>query len=278
VGFGTPLSLVIGLILISGGLVLFFLGNFRPDIKKDSDNIYAVLAIIAGILGVVSFNKEIVPSLEQLLLAGMGIFLMWENINNRTPNPDARRSFDNRRDDDRAGRRTPYRADRVSEYEEFNPPRGSAGLRGEYQDAGYGSNSYRGDRSLPRRDERDNDRGNDRTRRDRPNRSDRFDNYGNSQPEDRFGSSPRQLSDRPERNNRDEQFGRPSDRSGDRPSRDDAPRRRNPDERPPRRRPDRVEDVNAEVIDDIPAADYTDFTPVESTDRGNSGSSWGPQD
>jgi hypothetical protein len=270
VGFGTPLSLVIGLILISGGLVLFFLGNFRPDIKKDSDNIYAVLAILAGILGVVSFNKEIVPSLEQLLLAGMGIFLMWENINNRTPNPDARRSFDNRREEERSARRPSYRADRVNEYEEFNPPRGSAGLRGEYQDAGYGSNSdYRGDRSLPRRDERDNDR----SRRDRPNRSDRFDNYGNERPDDRFGGAPRQLTDRndrPERNPGSDRF--------ERPSRDDAPRRRNPDERPPRRRPDRVEDINSDVIDDIPAADYTDFTPVESTDRGNSGSSWGPQD
>ncbi|NJN49514.1 MAG: hypothetical protein HC805_06780 [Alkalinema sp. RL_2_19] len=88
-GFGTPLSLVIGLILISGGLVLFFLGNFRPDLKRDSDNIYGVLGILAGILGVVSFNKDIVPSIEQLLLAGMCIFLMWENIQNRTPNPDA---------------------------------------------------------------------------------------------------------------------------------------------------------------------------------------------
>ncbi|MBE9032699.1 hypothetical protein IQ266_23460, partial [filamentous cyanobacterium LEGE 11480] len=151
-GFGTPLSLVIGLILISGGLVLFFLGNFRPDLKRDSDSIYGVLGILAGILGVVSFNKDIVPSIEQLLLAGMCIFLMWENIQNRTPNPDAKRSFsgDGRRDDDRAPSRRPYRAERAPEYDEFAPPpRSNAGLRGEYEGAaGYGRNDGYQDRSL----------------------------------------------------------------------------------------------------------------------------------
>ncbi|NJN49513.1 MAG: hypothetical protein HC805_06775 [Alkalinema sp. RL_2_19] len=56
-------------------------------------------------------------------------------------------------------------------------------------------------------------------------------------------------------------------------------RRRNPDERPPRRRPpERVEDINAQPVEDIPSADYVDFTPIESTDTRPSANGWGPQD
>jgi hypothetical protein len=294
VGFGTPLSLVIGLILIGGGLALFFLGNIKPDIKRDSDNVYAILAIIAGILGVISFNKEIVPSMEQLLLAGMAIFLMWENIQKRTPNPEARREFTSRDDSPRR----PYRADRVSEYEEFGG-RGGAGLRGD-----RGGYDDRSDRSLPRRD-RDDDRGSRRggygddfgggpSRRDEPPAPRRIPGRSGGRDEaDRGrGDSSRGDSDRSD-------FGRGGDFDNE-PGRSDmgrareargygnsnefgddppAPRRRpNRDDAPPRRRrsPDRVEDVN-NAPEDIPDADYVDFTPVESENRPSGGSSWGPQ-
>ncbi len=277
-GFGTPLSLVIGLILISGGLVLFFLDNIRPDLKRDSDNVYAFLGIIAGILGVISFNKEIVPSLEQMLLAGMCIFLMYDNVQKRTPNPDAKRRFsdDSRRDDDRPSRR-PYRAERTPEYDEFAPPpRRSAGLSGGYEDGGYSRSGYDAgysDRSLPRRDDRD------RPRRDRPNRSSRFeDNYGAPRPDASFGGEPRQI---PGRSGNMPPEDLRSDRG--RPNIDaDRPRRRDPDARPPRRRPspERVEDVNAPPSEEIPTADYVDFTPIEPTDTraGSSPNGWGPQE
>jgi hypothetical protein len=280
VGFGTPLSLVIGLILISGGLVLFFLDNIRPDLKRDSDNVYAVLGILAGILGVISFNKDIVPSMEQMILAGMCIFLMYDNVQKRTPNPDAKRSFpgEGRRDDDRFSRR-PYRAERTPEYDEFAPPsRSSVGLRGDYEGAGYSRRGDEGgyaDRSLPRRDERDRDR----ARRDRPNRSSRFDDsYGAPRRDERFGDEPRQI---PARSGNP----RPDDRNIDRGApprmeRDQPRHRRNLDDRPPRRRPtpDRVEDVNAEPVEEITSADYVDFTPIESTDKTSSSSGWGRQE
>jgi hypothetical protein len=290
VGFGTPLSLVIGLILITGGLTLFFLGNFKPEIKRDSDNVYAVLGIIAGILGVISFNKDIVPSIEQMLLSGMCIFLMWENIQKREP-----MALPPRRDDDR-GRR-PYRA----EYDDAGSSySGNAGGR-------FGGDD-RGGRGLPRRDYDDRpgpgspDRGGtDRYLRPDEPRSGR----------DLGRESGREGSREPgSRRNRDVDEPRPSratwddepprtiperssrsDRQADRPARPargnddfgapeggdvDRPRRRKPEEsgdRPARRR-ERTGSSDRPSREDIPAADFVDFPPPKK----DTGSSWGPQD
>jgi Ycf66 protein N-terminus len=280
VGFGTPLSLVIGLILITGGLSLFFLGNFKPEIKRDSDNVYAILGIIAGILGVISFNKDIVPSIEQLLLAGMCIFLMWENIQKREPV-----ALPPRREDDRTPRR-PYRA----EYEETGYS-GNAGGR-------FGGDDRSG-RGLPRRDYYDdrgsapkNDRylgadeprpGRDAGRGSRRNRDEDVDRTGRS--DSSWGEAPPRSI--PERSSRGD---RPSEKPNDRPRRDRAPeddfpaappRRGNENgdvERPRRRRPEEGSERPARRPradrDDIPAADFVEFTPEPK----DTGSSWGPKD
>jgi hypothetical protein len=298
VSVGTPLSLVMGILLIFGGLALFFLGNFKPELKRDSDNIYAILAIICGFIGVISFaRKDFDESIEQLLLVGMAVFLMWENIRNRTPN--ALPTTSNKREEERGSRR-PYRAERVNEYEEFGSSRsGGAGLggsRGGYEDYSYS------DRSLPRRDERDSRRGRDErdSRREEDSRGGR----------DEFREEPRSIPERSSRSNRDDRDRTSRDRSSrDTQSWDDSStsresnnannardnsnrdssnrdssnrgeersRRRRPDEEGarPRRRATRVEDVNSEG-EEIPAADYTEFTPLEEKPS-NSGSSWGPQ-
>lgn len=293
-GFGTPLSLVIGLILISGGLCLFFLGNFKPEIKRDSDNVYAILGIIAGILGVISFNKDIVPSIEQLLLAGMCIFLMWENIQKREPV-----ALPPRREDDRGPRR-PYRA----EYEEpsysgnaarfgGNDDRSGRGLprRDYYDDRGgsgpdryLGSEEPRGGRDAGRSSRRGRDEEADRPSRREGGR----DNSRDGGRDNSWGDeSPRSI---PERSSRSDRTDRSS---GDRPRRDrddfgpstgpstaqrgddngnvERPRRRRPEaeggDRPARRR----ERSNSE---DIPSADFVEFTPEQK----EKGSSWGPQE
>ncbi len=268
-GLNTP-ALLFGIILLVASIGLFFWGRLKPELARDSDNVYSVIGIICSlILFTEAFTLSLGMGFQQLLLVGSVILLMWENIQKRTPN-DAKRSFGfgGGRDDDRSGSRRPYRAERTPEYDEFPaPPRSNAGLRGDYQEPGYGADPGYGDRALPRRDM------DARGRRDRPNRSARFEE--NDAPfgrDDSFGE-PRQIPGRSGNS-------RPDDRmnGGDRDSRpSDAPRRRPPEDAAPRRRPrpDRVEDINSNTVDDIPSADYVDFTPIESTDRPAS-NRWGP--
>jgi hypothetical protein len=264
---------VIGLILILCGIGVLLLGNFKPELKKDSDIIYSSLLIVTGIVSFFAYDPTGNPAifLEKILLSGMCLFLVIENFQKRTPNQDNNRSFAERgRDDDRAGRRN-YRAERAPEYDEFPPqPRGGAGLRGGYPEPNDNNDPGYGDRALPRRDVDARSGG----RRDRPNRSARFEE--NDAPigrDDSYGE-PRQIPGRSGNSRPDDRMNG-GDRGGARPS--DAPRRRQPDEAAPRRRPrpDRVEDINSDAVDDIPSADYVDFTPIESTERPAS-NSWGP--
>jgi hypothetical protein len=274
VNFNTP-ALLFGIILLIASIGLFFWGRLKPELARDSDNIYSIVGIIcAVILLIEAFQLSLILGFQQLLLIGSVIALMWENIQRRTPNPDApKRSFSaNGRDDDRSGRRNAYRAERAPEYDEFPPQsRGNAGLRGDYPEPGYGNDPGYGDRALPRRDVDARSGGG---RRDRPNRSARFEE--NDAPigrDDSYGE-PRQIPGRSGNSRPDDRMNG-GDRGGARPS--DAPRRRQPDEAAPRRRPrpDRVEDINSDAVDDIPSADYVDFTPIESTERPAS-NSWGP--
>jgi hypothetical protein len=293
---------MLGLILIIGGLTLFFLGNIKPDIKRDSDNIYAVVAILAGVFSVINFTKGFVESLEQLLLVGSLVTLMWQNIQSRTPNPDAKRSgfMGGGRDDDRPKR--PYRAERVNEYEEFGAaPRGGAGLESGRR-GGYGSDSGYDDRSLPRRDSWDDDRPRNPNRGGGGNSIDGGGRGGRSSARDeelrRIAGRPGERDDSPRgRENRDGRSGPGADRDGagrddsdrgnfDRGNRDlgnipsgpdsDRPRRRRDTESPRRRRRvEQVEDINT-APEEIADADYVDYTPIES-DTSSTNSSWGPK-
>jgi hypothetical protein len=199
-----------------------------------------------------------------------------------------------KRDDDRGSSRRPYRAERANEYEEFggSPGRGSAGLEGGRRDrdgygdsssGGYGGGSgggYSGNdsgaRSLPRRESREdrpssdrstNDRStNDRSTNDRPSRRNSGDDDFARGRDDGFGNEPRSIPERSSRPARD------GNDASDRPRR----RRSNNEETDrPRRRSSQVEDVRGNN-DDIPAADYAEFTPLEIKPEKPAGSSWGP--
>jgi hypothetical protein len=277
-GFNTP-ALLFGIILLVAAISLFFWGRVKPELARDSDNVYSIIGIICSVILFTSaFDLNLIMGFQQLLLIGSVIVLMWENIQKRTPNLEGKRSFGlGGRDDDRSGRRTPYRAERTPEYDEFAPPpRSNAGLRSEYPEPGYGNDPSYGDRALPRRDmdSRDN-----RGRRDRPNRSARFEeNDGPMGRDDSFGE-PRQIpgrsgNSRPDDLDRDRGIDR-----GPRPS--DQPRRRpRPDDQPAPSRPRsaRVEEPNSDMVDDIPSADYVDFTPIESTEPRPPSNSWGPRE
>lgn len=88
--FGTPVPLLIGLILIIGAVVLFFLDKLKPGYGRDADKIYSVLLLIAGMCALGELQLGIFPSFQLLIMAGMLLTLMIENIRNRTPLEPAR--------------------------------------------------------------------------------------------------------------------------------------------------------------------------------------------
>lgn len=86
--FGTPVPLLIGIILILGALALFFLEKFRPGYERDSDKVYAVLLLISGLFLLAHLDMELLASFQQLLMAGMLTTLLIESIRNRLPRTD----------------------------------------------------------------------------------------------------------------------------------------------------------------------------------------------
>ena len=86
--FGTPVPLLIGIILILGALALFFLEKVRPGYERDSDKVYAVLLLISGLFLLAHLDMELLASFQQLLMAGMLTALLIESIRSRLPKSD----------------------------------------------------------------------------------------------------------------------------------------------------------------------------------------------
>lgn len=86
--FGTPVPLLIGIVLILGGVALFFVDRLKPGYGRDSDKVYAVLWLISGVFLLGHLNMELLASFQQLLMAGMLITLTIENVYSRTPRED----------------------------------------------------------------------------------------------------------------------------------------------------------------------------------------------
>lgn len=208
--FGTPVPLLIGIVLILGGVALFFLDKLKPGYGRDADKVYAVLWLISGVFLLGHLTMELLASFQQLLMAGMLIAVTIENIYSRTPKEDRyapqgvsgggrddyyrpSRSPDYRGGGPRMNVRAeldnegPYRPrfpeDRRMIGGREEPPR-----RSDYYDEGYGDRyaddrgSYGGERVMPpseRPVERLNPSNGDRIRRRRPKAGDT-----------RYGSAP----------------------------------------------------------------------------------------
>ncbi|NJM46768.1 MAG: hypothetical protein HC860_11945 [Alkalinema sp. RU_4_3] len=291
-GLNTP-ALLFGIILLVASIGLFFWGRLKPELARDSDNVYSIIGIICSVILFTSaFDLSLILGFQQLLLIGSVIALMWENLQKREP-----LALPPRREDDRPPRR-PYRA----EYEETGYS-GNAGAR-------FGGSDDRPSRGLPRRDYYDD-------RPSSPPKNDRYLGSEEPKPSRDAGRGSRRNRDEevrprdnswgdetprtiPERSSRgDRPSDRPSERPSERPKRSSAidddftaapPRRGNENgdvERPRRRRPEaegsdrparrpRADDLRsvADHRDDIPAADFVEFTPEPK----DTGSSWGPKD
>ncbi|MBF2034703.1 MAG: hypothetical protein IGR92_04300 [Leptolyngbyaceae cyanobacterium T60_A2020_046] len=84
--FGTPVPLLIGIILIVSAICLFFLDKLKPGYERDSDKVYSILCLLSGIFLLGNLTMDLIPSFQQLIMTGMLIALMIENIRTRTPN------------------------------------------------------------------------------------------------------------------------------------------------------------------------------------------------
>jgi len=119
VGFGTPVPLLVGIVLVLLGVGLFFLDNFKPGYKRDSDTVYAILLLTVGILSLLIWNAGFAEALQLMVSAGTIIALMIERIQNRSALASMRQQGNNGapyRDEER-----PNRSYRGGFEEDFRP-------------------------------------------------------------------------------------------------------------------------------------------------------------
>ncbi|WP_299414912.1 Ycf66 family protein [Acaryochloris sp. IP29b_bin.148] len=128
--FGTPVPLIVGVILIVGAIALFFLDKIKPGYRRDSDNVYAFLGLLAGVILLAHLGMEFTLSLQQMIVVGMLVALMIENIQNRLPNNGPMRQPRERggyREDDyrprRQQRSSRTRSEAQLEFEDDRPSR-----------------------------------------------------------------------------------------------------------------------------------------------------------
>ena len=214
--FGTPVPLLIGIILILGALALFFLEKFRPGYERDSDKVYAVLLLISGLFLLAHLDMELLASFQQLLMGGMLTTLLIESIRNRLPKSDPLRPptepmVDRRpprpRYDDRPPVRRGYRAElddrpafRDRPPADLPPVRAGAPrmnpAQAAYWQDDYSDNYYSGNPSnrVPRQPYEEYRGPAGRLQPSPPvnngNDSGRFDDRANNRPNDRFDSPP----------------------------------------------------------------------------------------
>lgn len=111
--FGTPVPLLVGLILILGAVGLFFLDKLKPGYERSSDKVYSILLLLSGIFLMAHLNMELLPSFQQVMLVGMITTLLINDITKRESNRNGSRSIERegapRRYDERP--RRVYRAE-----------------------------------------------------------------------------------------------------------------------------------------------------------------------
>lgn len=130
--FGTPVPLLLGIFMVLCAVALFFLERFKPGYERDSDKIYAILFLLSGVFLLGNLTMDLIPSFQQMLMVGMLVALMIQNISAR--NPNAVRSGPQDRDDYGGGYRPPSRGVRPPAY----GPDNRTNLRAELDRRDYG--------------------------------------------------------------------------------------------------------------------------------------------
>ena len=79
----TPVTLLLGIVLILGALALFFLDKIRPGYARESDKVYGVLMLVAGLLSLGHLTAGVTESFQLMLMTGMLMTLAVENVRKR---------------------------------------------------------------------------------------------------------------------------------------------------------------------------------------------------
>ncbi|MBE9135854.1 hypothetical protein IQ254_01305 [Nodosilinea sp. LEGE 07088] len=130
--FGTPVPLLLGIFMVICAVALFFLERLKPGYERDSDKVYAILFLISGVFLLGNLTMDLIPSFQQMLMVGMLVALMIQNIGSRTPH--TARSGPQGNDGDYGGYRPPSRGGRPPAY----APDNRANLRAELDRRDYG--------------------------------------------------------------------------------------------------------------------------------------------
>ena len=68
--FGTPVPLLLGIFMVLGAVALFFLDRLKPGYGRDSDRVYAILFLIAGVILLGNLNMDVILSFQQMIVVG----------------------------------------------------------------------------------------------------------------------------------------------------------------------------------------------------------------
>ncbi|MEO0737201.1 MAG: Ycf66 family protein [Cyanobacteria bacterium J06649_12] len=194
--FGTPVPLLVGLILILGAIGLFFLDKLKPGYERSSDKVYSILLLISGIFLMAHLDMPLLASFQQVMLVGMLTTLIINDITKRESNRNrpAEREGPPRRE----GPRRVYRAE-LDDWDTSGPrqPQIPSNREG-YRSDGYYDDRY-GPRPLEPRPGYDERRPPARLQPGQPGRPEeqRFENYSNERPDNRR-SDARTSSERPD--------------------------------------------------------------------------------
>jgi hypothetical protein len=268
VGFGAA-SVLFGLILLVASIALFLLDRIKPELHRETDNIYAVMGVICSVFmigGGLNPTHGVDVAFVNMILSASAISLMWQTVATResvAPAKSGRRNNNGSRPNYRPERQEadnqyrPYRAT-MDDTQELEPARGNRNRnrrldRDENFDT-YGESGNRRKR-LPQGTSGDSWQDNNDSDWERDERRESIPRPERKEPDNRDRRSTR-AAEREDRFNDDLERGNSGSNSSSSRNDDDlAPRRRKRNSRP--------KDAEGSM------SGYVDYEPVDGSNDGS---------
>ncbi len=154
----TPAVVIFGMILIMASIGLFFTSKFKPELYQESDNIYAGIGFVCGLILVFSLDLGAAMIFQQMLMIGALVTIMWQFLQVRAENKRLKGGGrSSNKEEKSSGRRGGYNA-RLDDEQEYVPqkrsrPRDTDRSERQFQPSGYDDGfqapDRRGSRMLP---------------------------------------------------------------------------------------------------------------------------------
>lgn len=259
----TPAVVLFGMILIVASLGLFLTSKFKPELHQESDNIYAGIGVVCGIILALSFTLDPLMVFQQMLMIGTLVTITWQFLQTRAENKRLKGGGRSSAKEERSARRGGYSA-RLDDEQEYVPQKRSRPRDTDRSDRQFQPSSYeegfqapdrRGGRMLPSGYTREEPMPDMRQRNDSApeygNNYDRYEERANNSRDDRSRRAETPLQDdwSPPAENRDWE-------ANPRPRREEQPSS-------PRKKPRRS---SLEDSADEPAAKSTAYVEYEPVD------------